>query len=107
MQIIADVTGRPVFTIAQDVEAAMGAALAGGATASASPPRTTCAAAGSPRAAGDAPRARERRYDTLFETYKSLYPALRATMHDLHDQSQSARAASVRDASNLHERSVQ
>jgi xylulokinase len=85
MQIIADVTARPVQTIEQDVEAPMGAAL--------------LAAYGVglidenevrrgwvtlvPRAApvNDAVT----RYDAMFGVYKSLYPALAASMHQLAD----------------------
>jgi xylulokinase len=86
MQIVADVTARPVLTIAEDVEAAMGAALL---------------AAYGARLAGDddvrrgwvtlEPRAKPRAegkeiYDRAFAAYKALYPALAPTMHDLCDQ---------------------
>ncbi|MEP7207339.1 MAG: FGGY-family carbohydrate kinase [Casimicrobiaceae bacterium] len=91
MQIIADVTGRPVLTIEQDVEAAMGAAL--------------LAAYGAGLIDADevgkgwvnlVPRARPQAasvtvYDARFETYKAVYPALKASMHDLHDQAASQR----------------
>lgn len=85
MQIIADVTARPVLTIAEDVEAAMGAALL---------------AAYGAKLVGDedvrrgwvtlVPRAQPRAgqaagYEAMFAAYKSLYPALRTTMHDLAD----------------------
>jgi ribulokinase len=86
MQIVADVTGRRVLTIEQDVEAAMGAAL--------------LAAYGVGLVGEDAvrrgwvtlaPRAAPRpgvtdRYDRMFDAYKALYPALKATMHGLHEQ---------------------
>lgn len=86
MQIVADVTGRRVLTIEQDVEAAMGAAL--------------LAAYGVGLAREDdvrrgwvtlVPRATPvpsatKHYERAFATYKALYPALRETMHDLHDQ---------------------
>ena len=86
MQIIADVTSRRVMTIAQEVEAAMGAAL--------------LAAYGAGLVSDDdvrrgwvtlVPRATPRKeatsaYDALFASYKALYPALRPTMHALHDQ---------------------
>jgi xylulokinase len=86
MQIIADVTARPVLTIAEDVEAAMGAAL--------------LAAYGAKLVGADdvrrgwvtlAPRAEPRSeqtaaYDRMFASYKALYPALAPTMHDLNDQ---------------------
>jgi len=85
MQIIANVTTRPVRTIGEDVEAAMGAAL--------------LAAYGAGLVGADGvrrgwvtlvPRAQPRpeavaTYARRFASYKALYPALRATMHDLHD----------------------
>jgi xylulokinase len=83
MQIVADVTARPVLTIEQDVEAAMGAAL--------------LAAYGAGMVDEDAvrrgwatlvPRATPSheavaRYDVMFGVYKSLYPALADSMHAL------------------------
>jgi xylulokinase len=83
VQIIADVCGRPVLTIQENVEAAMGAAL--------------LAALGLgwidleearrgwvTLQARAYPRAKERGlYDRLFEAYVQLYPALRPTMHRL------------------------
>jgi len=83
MQIIADVTGRPVATIEGDAEASLGAAL--------------LAAYGVgliDRAAVDRgwvrlverarPRADARaRYDALYRHYVALYPALQSTMHAL------------------------
>ena len=86
MQIIADVTGRPVLTIEENVEAAMGAALLaafGVGLATAEEVRrgwVTVVPRAKPRAVSVAA------YDTLFESYKALYPALKASMHDLHDQ---------------------
>src|SRR6185312_15217457 len=91
MQIMADVTGRRVLTIAQDVEAAMGAAL--------------LAAYGVGLVTADdvrrgwvtlAPRARPRpdataAYGQLFASYKGLYPALKGTMHALHDRREATR----------------
>jgi sugar (pentulose or hexulose) kinase len=86
MQIIADVTNRPVLTIEADVEAAMGAALLaafGAGLVSADDVRRGWVtlvprATPRPRAAG--------RYARLFASYKALYPALKPTMHDLHAQ---------------------
>jgi xylulokinase len=86
MQIIADVTNRPVLTIEADVEAAMGAALLaafGAGLVSADDVRRGWVtlvprATPRPRAAG--------RYAPLFASYKALYPALKQTMHDLHAQ---------------------
>ncbi len=82
MQIIADVTGYPVWTIKEDVEAALGAAR--------------LAALGVKlieREGGDSwitlvQRAepdpdRKSRYDALFAVYTGLYPALSGSMHAL------------------------
>jgi xylulokinase len=86
MQIIADVTNRPVLTIEEDVEAAMGAALLaayGAALVSADDVRrgwVTLVPRATPR-----PRATAA-YARLFASYKALYPALTSTMHDLHAQ---------------------
>ena len=83
MQIIADVTGRPVYTLQEDVEASLGAALlaaygAGLITADAvrqgwvTPvPRTT-----------PNPHAHVA-YSDLFAQYVDLYPALQPAMHRL------------------------
>ncbi len=85
MQIIADVTGRPVLTIEQEVEATMGDALL---------------AAYAVGLAGDAevrngwvtlvPRARpnadtKRVYGARYAAYLALYPALKDVMHALRD----------------------
>ena len=83
MQIIANVTGRPVLTIEQDVEAAMGAALLaayGVGLITAADVRAGWVTL-APRAKPEA-RAVEI-YDGMFIAYKALYPALKATMHDL------------------------
>ena len=98
MQIIADVTGRHVSTIDEEVEAAMGAAL--------------LAAYGVgliddddvrrgwvtlvPRAVPRPDAARV--YDRLFQTYKALYPALKGTMHDLNDQVEASRDPTGRES---------
>jgi len=102
MQIIADVTRRPVLTIEQDVEAAMGAALLAAfavGLVSADQVRdgwVTLIVRAEPRAEA------ARRYDELFHCYTSAYPALRDTMHDLHDQATAYRLrkpAAASDAS--------
>jgi len=106
MQIIADVTARPVYTIAQEVEAAMGAALLaayGVGLASADDVRRGWVDL-APRATPDP--AATRRYEPLYETYKSLYPALRTTMHDLNDQAAAARRSAGRAASTTTERTA-
>ena len=83
MQIIADVTGRPVFTLDQDVEASLGAAL--------------LAAYGAGLIDGDAVRQgwvscvprttpnpqAHAAYSDLFAQYVDLYPALKPAMHRL------------------------
>jgi xylulokinase len=91
MQIIADVTGRPVFTIEQDVEAAMGAALLAAVAVGLATPEDVRRGwvTLTPRAT-PSPEAR-RVYDRLFRSYTALYPALRATMHDLAEQAADAR----------------
>lgn len=90
VQIIADVTGRPVLTIAENVEAAMGAALLaafGSSCVDAATARkgwTTLVPRAQPRPAAQAV------YDRLFGIYAGLYPSLRPAMHAL---------AAVRDGS--------
>ncbi|MBC7916938.1 MAG: FGGY-family carbohydrate kinase [Rhodoferax sp.] len=83
MQIIADVTGRPVFTIQEDVEASLGAAL--------------LAAFGAGLIREDAVRKgwvtpvlrttpnshANAAYNDLFAQYVALYPALKTAMHRL------------------------
>jgi len=82
MQIIADVTGYPVWTISEDVEAALGAArLAavgiGLIDRDADDKWVTLVRRAEPDPA------RKARYDAVFSVYTSLYPALRDPMHAL------------------------
>ncbi|MDQ6620357.1 MAG: FGGY-family carbohydrate kinase [Pseudomonadota bacterium] len=92
MQIIADVTGRPVLTIAQEVEAAMGSALLAaygvGLVSAEEAQRgwVTLVPRATPRPQAVA------MYDALFDAYKALYPALKKTMHDLHDEAAARRS---------------
>ncbi|HLX02138.1 MAG TPA: FGGY-family carbohydrate kinase, partial [Trinickia sp.] len=83
MQIIADVTGFPVYTIEQDVEAAMGAALL--AALGAGLVSNEDAARGwvtlVERARPDA--GRQALYTQRFGIYADLYPALKPLMHRL------------------------
>ena len=84
MRIVADVTGFPVWTIREDVEAALGAARlaalgAGLIAPDAADPWITLVERAKPDAA------RKRRYDALFAVYAGLYPALKASMHALAD----------------------
>ncbi len=83
MQIIADVTGFPVLTITEEVEAALGAALLAALGVGMVTP--DAAAQGWVTLQERArPRAEVRAtYDRLFEVYCSLYPALREGMHRL------------------------
>ena len=87
MQIIADVTGFPVWTIEQDVEAAMGAALLAGVGVGlvshedAQGGWVTLVE----RARPDAERAAA--YAARFALYTALYPALAPIMHGLHTPS--------------------
>ncbi|WP_237479591.1 FGGY-family carbohydrate kinase [Lichenibacterium dinghuense] len=82
MQIIADVTGYPVWTIRENVEAALGAArmAALGVGLVAREDRDSWITLVE-RAAPDP--ARRARYDALFAVYAGLYPALRDSMHAL------------------------
>ena len=83
MQIIADVTGYPVVTIEQEVEAPLGAALLAGlgvglvSPADAARGWVTLADRAKPRSDARAV------YDRMFGVYKDLYPALRPSMHRL------------------------
>ncbi|MCX4161171.1 MULTISPECIES: FGGY-family carbohydrate kinase [Paraburkholderia] len=83
MQIIADVTGYPVLTIEQDVEAAMGAALL--AALGAGLIDRDAAQRGwitlVERARPDAER--QKLYEQRFGVYADLYPALKPLMHRL------------------------
>ncbi len=82
MRIIADTTGYPVFTIKENVEAALGAArlaaLGVGLIERDSADKWITLVA---RATPDPER--KRVYDAAFAIYKDLYPALRPSMHAL------------------------
>jgi xylulokinase len=83
VQIIADVTGRRVFTIEQNVEAAMGAALLAAigigwiGAEDARKGWITLTLRSEPR------QAQQQVYDRLFGVYVGLYPALKSSMHTL------------------------
>jgi xylulokinase len=83
MQIIADITGYPVWTIEEEVEAAMGAALL--AAVGVKLVSHEVAQGGwvhlVERARPD--RDREAMYRERFDIYKQLYPALKPLMHRL------------------------
>ncbi len=82
MQIVADVTGYPVFTIKENVEASLGAArlaaLGIGLIDRDSDDKWVSLLS---RAKPDMER--KRVYDEMFRIYARLYPALRQSMHDL------------------------
>jgi sugar (pentulose or hexulose) kinase len=83
MQIIADVTGRPVFTLNKDVEASLGAALLaayGVGLIDSHAVRqgwVTCVPRTTPN------REAHAMYSDLFAQYVDLYPALKPAMHRL------------------------
>lgn len=83
LQIIADVTNRPVRSIAQNVEAALGAgrlaAMAAGMDSDGAEGRWHDL---EERAAPN--EAAVELYDRQFTTYRALYPALKPNMHALH-----------------------
>lgn len=83
MQIIADVTGYPVFTIEQEVEAAIGAALL--AALGVGLVKEDVAARGwvTLREHARPDPSRRAVYARQFEVYKGLYPVLRESMHQL------------------------
>lgn len=81
MQIIADITGYPVYTIAENVEAALGAALLAALGAglvdkeAAQRGWVTLVPRSTPQPAASAV------YRRIFELYRDAYPALRPLMH--------------------------
>jgi ribulokinase len=92
MQIIADVTGRTVLTIEEEVEAAMGAALlaAHGAGLATADDVSRGWVHLRPRAVPDGGATRA--YDEVYAIYKSLYPAMRPTMHEIYQRATRSRA---------------
>jgi xylulokinase len=83
MQIIADITGFEVLSIAQEVEAAYGAALlAARASGLVSETQLLEGWVRLRHRATPDPAARKR-YDTLFDVYRQCYPALKPIFHSL------------------------
>ena len=83
MQIIADVTGRPVFTIAEDVEASLGAAMLAARGVGLLDDAAVRRGWVQPvQRALPRPAARAA-YDALFAHYQAAYPALKPLMHGL------------------------
>jgi len=90
MQIIADITGYPVLTIEQEVEAAMGAALLAG-LAVGVVDREQAARGWVTLRERAVPQADTRAlYQHQFALYKGLYPALKQTMHGLQEGGRAA-----------------
>ncbi|PMS21143.1 hypothetical protein C0Z18_08080 [Trinickia dabaoshanensis] len=85
MQIIADVTGYPVFTIEQEVEAAMGAALLAALGVGAVTHEDAQRGWVSLRERARPDAARREVYARHFDVYKALYPALMPSMHRLRE----------------------
>ena len=83
VQIIADVTGRPVYTIAEDVEAAMGAALLAALGAGVIDNEAAGRGWVSLRLQAEPRVEAVTAYDKLFAIYADLYPALKQSMHAL------------------------
>lgn len=83
MQIIADVTNREVRTLAEDVEAALGAAILAAHSVGLASDEDVARGwvSFTPRATPHAGAVRV--YERSFAVYKSLYPALRDSMHVL------------------------
>jgi xylulokinase len=83
MQIVADVTARPVLTIRDDVEASLGAAMLAALAVGFTSPTDVgrgwvqLVERARPRAGA------AERYAALYAQYVALYPALRPTMHAL------------------------
>ena len=83
MSIIADVTGYPVVTIEQEVEAALGAALLAGLGAGVVTREAAARGWVTLRERAHPDAARREVYARQFDVYKGLYPALKDSMHRL------------------------
>jgi len=93
MQIIADVTGYPVHTIEEEVEAAMGAALLAALGVGAVSAETASRGWVTLRERARPRSAERERYAQIFDVYKDLYPALKPSMHRLREIGASGPAA--------------
>lgn len=91
MQILADITGRPIYTLSEDVEASLGAALLAAHGAGLIDDEAVRCGWVQPVLRCTPHPDRRAAYDGLFEQYVALYPALKTTMHRLR---QLARAGS-------------
>ena len=85
MQIIADVTGREVFTIAEDVEASLGAAMLAAHGAGLIDAEQVRHGWVEPKPRALPSAAAHRRYAALFEQYVALYEAAKPVMHRLRE----------------------
>jgi len=80
---VADVTGYPVLTIEEDVEAALGAALLAALGAGLIGPEAAEKGWVTLRRRAEPRPSAQAAYDRAFEAYTALYPALRDVMHRL------------------------
>lgn len=85
MQIIADVTGRPVYTIAEEVEASLGAALLAAHGVGLIDAAAVRRGWVEPQLRAQPQAGAHARYDELFEQFVALYPVLKPTMHRLRE----------------------
>jgi ribulokinase len=83
MQIMADVTGRSVLTIAEDVEASLGAAMLAAYGVGLINAETVHSGWVQPAHRATPSAQAHARYNALFEQYVALYPALKPIMHRL------------------------
>jgi xylulokinase len=83
MQIIADITHYPVYTIVQDVEAAIGAALLAAHSVGLVDDRQVDEGWIELRLRAEPKAENVARYDATFAEYLNLYPALKPIMHRL------------------------
>jgi len=84
MQIIADVTGYPVYTIDDNVEAALGAALLAAFGVGLIDTSQVEKGWARLRLRTTPDIAASRRYQHIFAQYRGLYPSLKSAMHQLH-----------------------
>lgn len=85
MQIIADVTGYPVYTIPENVEAALGGALLAALGVGLATPEQAAQGWVSPALRATPEASASAAYEKAFGLYCELYPALKSIMHRLHD----------------------
>lgn len=87
MQIIADITGFPVFTIKEDVEAALGAALLAALAVGLATPAQAETGWVTLIERARPIEANRTVYAARFDVYQALYPALKPFMHRLRETS--------------------